>query len=363
MTSMRIALLVESSMYRQGLVAGCAGRGWTLRFALPTVGALRTLANEGVDVVAGPLPLSLEALALRLGLPVVVAGQRRPRVGGWAFFDDVGIGGLAGAHLASGGATTLAALGWARSEYGARRRDGLLATARRLGLPSRHHAYDHGRDEAFRTWIAGLPPGTGIAAANDHLARVACRAAVAIGRQVPADLRVIGADDDQVTCVGEEPHLSSIPLDPRALGRAMADLIARVAAGEQGRPIVLVPPGEVVARTSSAPPMDPVVDAALAVIHARAGDEIGVADIAKAIGAVRRTLERRFRAVTGGTVLEALRGARVARARGLLTATREPIPRIAVACGFRSASQFAVAFRELSGCTPGKWRRGEKRQP
>lgn len=49
--------------------------------------------------------------------------------------------------------------------------------------------------------------------------------------------------------------------------------------------------------------------------------------------------------------------ARVARAKELLTRTREPLAAIALACGFSSQSHFTTVFRRETGHTPARFRK------
>ena len=79
--------------------------------------------------------------------------------------------------------------------------------------------------------------------------------------------------------------------------------------------------------------------------------------MARAAFASVRLLEMNFKAVTGGTVCQALQDARLARVRALLTETRTPIGEIAGLCGFKSDGYLKQLFRARHGCTMRDWRR------
>jgi LacI family transcriptional regulator len=78
--------------------------------------------------------------------------------------------------------------------------------------------------------------------------------------------------------------------------------------------------------------------------------------IAKLVGTTRRTLERRFREQLGKTILQALVGCRIQRAKRLLAETHVPIKNVAHASGFSSLSNFCKVFRREIGTTPGEYR-------
>ncbi|MDP4023105.1 transcriptional regulator FtrA [Methylobacterium sp. NEAU 140] len=71
-----------------------------------------------------------------------------------------------------------------------------------------------------------------------------------------------------------------------------------------------------------------------------------------------RALHRHFRAATGQSPGAWLAGARLARARDLLEATRMPIPDIAAACGFGTAATLRHHFRTRFGACPTAYRTG-----
>ena len=81
-----------------------------------------------------------------------------------------------------------------------------------------------------------------------------------------------------------------------------------------------------------------------------------MAQIARELSVTRRTLERRFRAVTGGSVLADIAECRMNRARRLLHETDLPIKNVAYLAGFPSDEQMRVTFTQWMGLSPGKYR-------
>lgn len=102
--------------------------------------------------------------------------------------------------------------------------------------------------------------------------------------------------------------------------------------------------------------LDPTVKEALRVVWNHSHQRVTVDMIAKEVGTTRRTLERRFRDQLGRTILQALVGCRIQRAKRLLAETHVPIKNVAYAAGFSSLSNLCKVFRRETGTTPGEYR-------
>lgn len=91
----------------------------------------------------------------------------------------------------------------------------------------------------------------------------------------------------------------------------------------------------------------------------RAGDpELSVSRLADELGEDRSVLSRRFTRLLGVAPKPFLQSIRLGRAMSLLHATDAPVSAIARDCGFSDAGYFARAFRERTGLTPERFRRG-----
>jgi LacI family transcriptional regulator len=88
-----------------------------------------------------------------------------------------------------------------------------------------------------------------ICCANDLLALGALQRLAELGRDVPRDVSVAGFDDISVAAL-TAPHLSTVRLPLREMGRLGFDASMRTLAGEQVEPVTL--PTEVVLRDSTA---------------------------------------------------------------------------------------------------------------
>ena len=233
---------------------------------------------------------------------------------------------------------------------------GEARTGRRPGFGPLHDA------RYARRFLARLPAPAGVAACNDEFAARLADAADAVGRRVPDDLAVLGADDDELHCTFARVPLSSVNPDLEAAGAAAALLLGRLLDGERDVGDVTVRPRGVSARrsTDALAFADPAMTRAVAFARRHACDPppaIGVDDLADAADLSRRSLEMRFRRHLGRTPGAELRRVRLARAEELLGRASLPLAEVAAACGLASADYLIRAFaRSHAGTTPAAWR-------
>lgn len=81
--------------------------------------------------------------------------------------------------------------------------------------------------------------------------------------------------------------------------------------------------------------------------------DFGVEDIGAEIGLSRVQLYRKVKAITGSSVVDLLRKARLAKARRLLETNSMSISEVAYEVGFSSPSYFTKCFKEEYGMLPG----------
>ena len=85
-------------------------------------------------------------------------------------------------------------------------------------------------------------------------------------------------------------------------------------------------------------------------------DIVDVPSVACKVGIPRRTLDRRFKAATGRTVLEEIQFCRVSRAAKLLQETTLTVKHIVHRAGFRSEEHLRLAFQKTFGKSPQAFR-------
>jgi LacI family transcriptional regulator len=208
-------------------------------------------------------------------------------------------------------------------------------------------------------WVRRLAKPVGIFAADDERGRELIEVCREEGVDVPREVAVIGANNDEVLCQLCKPTLTSIEHGASRIGFAAAARLAGLLDGIGGpTETITVDPSGVVVRLSTDTIAfgDSDVAAAMAFIQEHASSSITVSDVVRAIGISRTKLEGRFRALQHGTVRGAIRRAHLHRARQLVTQTGLPLKQIAAMSGFKSVQHLTTSFRLAFGHTPGKTR-------
>lgn len=101
---------------------------------------------------------------------------------------------------------------------------------------------------------------------------------------------------------------------------------------------------------------DSVIDAAMDFIWSQSHNRIGVPDVARHTGVNRRTLERRFLAGTGTTLLHEIQRCRISRATLLLRETDAPVKYVVGRAGFASYQRLRLAFQKHFHLSPEEYR-------
>lgn len=108
---------------------------------------------------------------------------------------------------------------------------------------------------------------------------------------------------------------------------------------------------------------DDAVKAAIEYIWNYSHGIVDVPAVAARAGIARRTLDRRFKAATGRSVLDEIQFCRVSRAVRLLQETDMPVKHIVHRAGFRSDEHLRLAFRKAFGKSPLDYRKGMRNMP
>lgn len=196
--------------------------------------------------------------------------------------------------------------------------------------------------EQFMEGLRRLPRPCGVFAVNDSVARRVLDAAAVLGLNVPYDLVVVGADDDESLCEVGTVTLTSVRPDFEGYGFAAAAELARLMETPNSPPQRIRVGGASVTRRASSRRLlrrDALISAVLEDIRKRYAERITVASLAQERGVFLRTLERRFRRATGRPIGHEIADARFRAAQRMLAEPpRRGIDAIANLCGYESAS-------------------------
>lgn len=146
---------------------------------------------------------------------------------------------------------------------------------------------------------------------------------------------------------------------PFSAGELLAriDIHLRLARPTRDAPRAALPVDDAVAEGKVESADSVLATAAERYIESHLADELQLDELARLVGSYRERLTRAFQARHGVTVFCYIRDRRIARACAMLRGTDAGIAEIALAVGFGNPGNFATAFREKTGVTPGAYRR------
>lgn len=210
-----------------------------------------------------------------------------------------------------------------------------------------------------REWLAKLPRPLGVFVGDPYPARQLVEICSMDSIRVPDDVAILAGDDDELLCNVASPRISSIELASHRIGETAAKQLQRLMNGEAvPKRTNLIPPLRI--RPRESPDImaidDPEIADALRFIRNHANEAIDVADVVRAYGVSRRTIEKRFREKLRRTPGEELRRARFEYVRRLLLDTDKSIATIAYESGFASGVSLSQMYQQYFGETPGSFR-------
>lgn len=215
--------------------------------------------------------------------------------------------------------------------------------------------------ESLTSWLKNLRKPCGLLAACDDRAFEILDVCRESGIKTPAEIGVIGVNNDPILCENSEPRLSSIQPDFIGEGRLAAELLERMMAGydlfakDRSRKVGI---RAVIHRESTTPHSKTgrLVQKILAYINAEALSGIGVDDVSAKFNISRSLLELRFRELQNESVYEAILRIRLDEVKRRLRQTDDPIAEITAACGWKTPTPPKALFRKRFGMSMREYR-------
>ena len=216
-------------------------------------------------------------------------------------------------------------------------------------------------ERAIGQWLMRLPKPVGVFCANDLRAWQLAEVCRACGIDVPKEVAILGADNDEVPCLFSNVTLSSVDTGMLETGLRAAELLDDMIVGQEkdlGRRILLKPIGVVDRASTAVYPVDPpwLADV-LVYIRSDVDKSLTAEDIVKRVGKSYGTIENAFKRVLGTTVQREIMSARLAVAEHLLRTTTLPVATIAARSGFKSVQYLNHCFSARHHLPPGEWRK------
>ena len=286
--------------------------------------------------------------------------------------DDRMAGSLAADHFTGRRLKSFAFLGPFQTTYTRMRYEGFQQRLKEINPDHRLEKFDFssqrkmiesgGVEHLFKT-LRTLPLPWALFCADDWWAKSILAQCPAFSVSVPGELSVLGVNNEAHVCEISDTPVSSIDVPAEDIGYQAAQLLDRMIHGEEEVPMFTrVPVLRVMNRQSTdiIAVSDPVVSKALSYMQAQLSEGgLTVGDIALASGVSRRVLERRFARELNVSPYQRLLRFRVDQAKSLLRATRWPLHRIAMECGFAEQKYLSVRFKKLEGLSPLPWRKAQ----
>lgn len=377
-TSLRILMLLESAReFDRGLLKGISrysalhGR-WTFYHRPPGYlqrrrgGDLEEFRHWNPDGVICPIDQAETLLPLNVPMICSDPGNYTGKLPCIVTEDDR-IGELAARHLLDAGHRHFAFCGvgqlvWSHAR-GLRFREVIEQAGHSVTMlkQSRPGTSWSREEKRIRKWIAGLPKPVGLFCANDDRAASVLEICLDLGLNVPDELSLLGADNDELLCELANPPFTSIRIASDQAGYAAANLLDNLIRGGQildGQRVLAKAAG-IVTRQSTDLLMieNPALQKALRFIRDNTHRSVQVTDIVRAAGLSHRALNDAFQKELGAPISKILTRARIQNISHLLMDTDLQIQEIADAVGYEDVQHFSRYFKHTTGMTPLAFRR------
>jgi LacI family transcriptional regulator len=204
-------------------------------------------------------------------------------------------------------------------------------------------------------WLRSLPKPIGIVAVTDARARQVLQACIMADIAVPAEVAIVGIDNDTLGQHLTRVPLTSVSQGTHEMGRTAAQLLHQMLGGAQLEGTrVIVPPAGIERRESSRreAPHSPRVMRALQYIRHYACQGVKTEQVAAHVRLSRSSLEACFRQELGRSVHDEIIAYKLARAQALLADASFPAADVAQHAGFGTAQYLNTVFKRELGCTP-----------
>ena len=216
--------------------------------------------------------------------------------------------------------------------------------------------------DKIRAWLSSLPKPVGVFCSNDVPARDLADICLELGIRVPEEVAILGVDNDLVECRLSRPPLSSIEIPSARIGYGAAEILDKLMSEDKGTMSVYQPdPIRVVEResTSMHAVADPELRKALVYIKSNFSTIESVNEIVAQTSLGRRSLERKFRMILDGSILDILNKSRIEFAKSLLSDSKVDlsVTKIADACGYNASRRFAELFKLSTKLSPSEYAR------
>ena len=210
-------------------------------------------------------------------------------------------------------------------------------------------------------WLTSLPTPCGVMAYNDSRAQTVIDACHMMDLKIPAQIQIVGVDNEVEICENMRPTLTSILPDFSGAGYLAAQMMDDILTNGRPRKTRKAAYGikSVIVRESTQDLKGGgrLVNLAREFIRLHSNEKISVKDVASALNVSLRTLENRFSEVLECGVAKVLQSERLGRIQEQLSETNRTISEITLDSGFSSRTQLANLFKKTFGVSMSDYRK------
>jgi LacI family transcriptional regulator len=315
------------------------------------------------DIWSLPMLRGLQALEV----PVVdISGTWPQQEVASVHVDNAAIGCLAARHLLDKGFKSFGFWGARMPLHARERRDSFLAEVNRAGFGCSLYEetllqYPASQKELRPAlqWLKSLPKPAGVLCWYDPQAATAAYVCQDAGMRIPEEVALIGVDNDEMSQLFSPVPLTSVDSNPNKIGeKAMEVVCSMIRTGQRATHHVLLPPGNLVIRSSTdiLAIGNPRTAQAMRFILNNADRPTSVNDVLREVPISRRHLENQFQAMFGRTPRQQIHHVHIERAKTLLEDYDLSVAETAELSGFKDQATFSRVFKRLVKCTPGEYR-------
>jgi len=338
---------------------GCDWEIW----AMPIIHEKRQLVDyfqnrKVAGVIARGLSMELQEFLHEQKVPLVAirgVDTGDEDISNGPHVDDDEIGGKAGREFQSLHLGYWGFVHWEGVAWSEARRKSFQAYADSIGAKNSTLSLQadecHRGDWVLKTmeWIQILPKPCGVLACNDEAGIDVLHACQLAGLEVPAQVAVIGVDNDRLLCESTVPPLSSIDLHAADVGRVAARQLRYLLGGEPDNEVHISNISMVVRESSHE------IDRYL-LIYQRAMDYISshsltgcsVVNVANGCGVSRRGLERAFEKYSNESPAGVIRGQRLSAILQLLKNHTLNLEHLAEQAGFSDSAGLSNFVKRMT---------------
>ena len=222
------------------------------------------------------------------------------------------------------------------------------------------------RSERLAAFMKKLPRRTAVFAVNDDTAQEVVEACWRTGQNIPRDITLLGVDNRESICTGNNIEISSVQIDFEQAGYDATYLLDALIDGRSlPHRRLTFGPMLTVRRESTRGfgRRESRLLPAIQRIRREACSGLTAKDVLYDITGSRRLAELRFREMMGHSILDEILNIRLEKACFLLSQTDTAIGAIAAQCGFGSNTALSSLFKRRFGVSLLAWRKEHRNSP